>query len=626
MSNNKICESADKILENFISSLEDVQTSHHRVDSQKIKCNFGQMGVCCKLCANGPCRITPASPKGICGANADTIVARNFLRAVSAGSGCYIHIVENTARNVKSLGESGGEIKGMNVLNNLAEKLGITETDPHKKAVLVADAILKDLYKPKFEKMEVINKIAYEPRLKNWKELNIMPGGAKSEVFDGIVETSTNLNSDPVNMLLTCLRLGISTGIYGLTLTNLLNDIILGEPEIRAAKVGFKVVDPDYINLMITGHQHSMIAHLQDKLIEPEIIQKANKVGAKGFRLVGCTCVGQDLQLRGKHYTEVFSGHAGNNFTSEALIATGGIDAIVSEFNCTLPGIEPITDKFMVKMICIDEVSKKSNADYIEYSYKDREKISDYIIDKALESYTERRANVKINIPKDHGFDDVITGVSETSLKKFLGGSWKPFVDLIASGKIKGVAAIVGCSNLTAKGHDIFTVELAKELIKRNIIILSAGCSSGGLENVGLMSPGAAQLAGDSLKEVCKSLGIPPVLNFGPCLAIGRLEIVAKELAEYLNIDIPKLPLVLSAPQWLEEQALADGSFGLALGLPLHLAISPFIGGSKVVTKVLCEDMVNLTGGKLIIEDDIVKAADILEETIVERRKSLGLH
>ncbi|BAH06938.1 anaerobic carbon-monoxide dehydrogenase catalytic subunit [Clostridium kluyveri] len=626
MSNNKICESADKVLENFISSLDNVQTSHHRVDSQKIKCGFGQLGVCCKLCANGPCRITPTSPKGICGANADTIVARNFLRAVAAGSGCYIHIVENTARNVKSLGEARGEIKGMNALNNLAEKLGITEPDLHKKAVLVADEVLKDLYKPKFEKMEVINKIAYAPRLKNWEELNIMPGGAKSEVFDGVVETSTNLNSDPVNMLLTCLKLGISTGIYGLTLTNLLNDIILGEPEIRPAKVGFKVVDSDYINLMITGHQHSMIAHLQDKLIEPEVIKKAQAIGAKGFRLVGCTCVGQDLQLRGKHYTEVFSGHAGNNFTSEALIATGGIDAIVSEFNCTLPGIEPITDKFLVKMICLDDVSKKSNAEYVEYSYNDREKISSHIIDEALESYKERRAKIKINIPKNHGFDDVITGVSETSLREFLGGSWKPLVDLIASGKIKGVAGIVGCSNLTAKGHDVFTVELAKELIKRNIIILSAGCSSGGLENVGLMSPGAAELAGDSLKEVCKSLGIPPVLNFGPCLAIGRLEIVAKELAEYLNIDIPQLPLVLSAPQWLEEQALADGSFGLALGIPLHLAISPFIGGSKVVTKVLCEDMVNLTGGKLIVEDDIVKAADKLEETILERRKSLGLN
>lgn len=139
------------------------------------------------------------------------------------------------------------------------------------------------------------------------------------------------------------------------------------------------------------------------------------------------------------------------------------------------------------------------------------------------------------------------------------------------------------------------------------------------------MSPSAAELAGDSLKEVCKILGIPPVLNFGPCLAIGRLEIVAKELAEYLKIDIPQLPLVLSAPQWLEEQALADGCFGLALGLPLHLGSSPFIGGSKVVTKVLTEDMESLTGGKLIIEDDIIKAADELEEIILKRRKNLGL-
>ncbi|MCI1944005.1 anaerobic carbon-monoxide dehydrogenase catalytic subunit [Clostridium luticellarii] len=625
MSNSKICESADKVLQNFINSLDDVETSHHRMDSQKIKCNFGQLGICCKLCANGPCRITPKAPKGVCGANADTIVARNFLRAVAAGSGCYIHVLENTARNLKSLGKTGGEIKGIHALDRLSEKLGITESDPHKKAILVADLVLKDLYKPKFEKMEIVNELGYTPRLDNWQKLNIMPGGAKSEVFDGIVKTSTNLNSDPVDMLLTCLKLGISTGIYGLTLTNLLNDIILGEPAIRPAKVGFKVIDTDYINLMITGHQQSIISHLEEELTKPEVVKKAQAVGAKGFKLVGCTCVGQDLQLRGKYYTDVFSGHAGNNFTSEALIATGGIDAIISEFNCTLPGIEPIADKFLVKMICLDDVSKKPNAEYVEYSFEDRDKISSHIIDTALESYRERRPKIKMNIPRNHGFDDVITGLSETSLREFLGGSWKPLVDLIAAGKIKGVAGIVGCSNLTAKGHDVFTVELAKELIKRNIIVLSAGCSSGGLENVGLMSPKAAELAGDSLKEVCTSLGIPPVLNFGPCLAIGRLEIVAKELAEYLNIDIPQLPLVLSAPQWLEEQALADGSFGLALGLPLHLAISPFIGGSKVVTKVLTEDMTNLTGGKLIIEDDVVKAADKLEGIILERRKKIGV-
>jgi carbon-monoxide dehydrogenase catalytic subunit len=473
--------------------------------------------------------------------------------------------------------------------------------------------------------MELVEKLAYGPRFENWTKLNILPGGAKSEVFDAIVKSSTNLSSDPVDMLLNSLSLGISTGLYGLTLTNLLNDVMLGEPIIRQASVGFMVVDENYINIMVTGHQHSVISDLQDRLITEEIIEKAKSVGAKGFKLVGCTCVGQDLQLRGEHYKEVFSGHAGNNFTSEALLSTGGIDLVVSEFNCTLPGIEPIAEEFMVKMICLDDVAKKATAEYRPFSPDKAEEISEYIIDEAMKSYSDRRGKVTLDIPNDHGHDDVVTGVSEKSLKNFLGGSWKPLVDLIVEGKIKGVASVVGCSNLTAMGHDIFTVELTKELIKRNIIVLSAGCSSGGLENVGLMSPKAAALAGDSLREVCEALQIPPVLNFGPCLAIGRLEIVAKELAEYIGIDIPQLPLVLSAPQWLEEQALADGAFGLALGLPLHLAIPPFITGSKLVTKVLTEDLENLTGGRLILEDDVISAADELEKAILKRREKLGL-
>ena len=178
---------------------------------------------------------------------------------------------------------------------------------------------------------------------------------------------------------------------------------------------------------------------------------------------------------------------------------------------------------------------------------------------------------------------------------------------------------------MTAGGHDVNTVELTKELIKRDIIVLSAGCSTGGLENVGLMSPGAEELAGENLKAVCKKLGIPPVLNFGPCLAIGRLEIVATELAAYLGIDLPQLPLVLSAPQWLEEQALADGAFGLALGLPLHLALPPFITGSKVVTEVLTNSLKDITGGHVIVNQDPKSSADQLEEIIIDRRQKLGL-
>lgn len=617
------CKSADKPLEAFIKTLP-METSHHRVESQSTKCGFGLQGVCCRLCANGPCRITPKSPRGICGADADTIVTRNFLRAVAAGSGCYIHVVENTALNLKNTALAKGKIRSEASLRNLAEVLGIEGEDVYDLAVNVADAVLADLYKPEYVQMELIEKLAYSKRLDAWKALGIMPGGSKSEVFSGVVKCSTNLNSDPMDMLVHCLKLGVSTGVYGLMLTNLLNDILLGEPEIRFAPVGLNVIDTDYINIMITGHQHSMFTYIQDRLIEEDVVAKAKAVGAKGFKLVGCTCVGQDLQLRGAHYTEIFDGHAGNNYTSEAILATGGIDAVLSEFNCTLPGIEPICEELQIKQICIDDVAKKRNAELIPFKFKTRVEDGDRIIDEIIAGYVARRGSVEMNLLPEHGNKNTLTGVSEISLKKFLGDSWKPLIDLIVSGKIKGVAGVVGCSSV-AYGHDTLTVELTKELIKRDIIVLSAGCSSGGIENCGLMTPEAAELAGPNLKEVCKSLGIPPVLNFGPCLAIGRLEMVATELAKEIGIDIPQLPLVLSAAQWLEEQALADGCFGLALGLPLHLGVPPFVTGSSLVTKVLTEDMKALTGGQVIIDGDAKSSADTLEKIIEEKRSALNI-
>ena len=618
------CASADKPLEGFIRNLP-METSHHRVEGQSTKCGFGLQGVCCRLCSNGPCRITPKAPRGICGATADVIVARNFLRAVASGSGCYIHIVENTALNVKKTAEIKGEIKGEKSLARLAEIFGVLGTDKWDTAKQVAQKVLDDLYKPEYEKMELVEKMAYAPRFKKWQELGILPGGAKSEVFHGVVKCSTNLNSDPVDMYTDCLKLGISTGLYGLTLTNLLNDVLLGEPELRMAPVGLRVIDPDYINIMITGHQHTIFVDLQERLTSKEAVEKAKAAGAKGFKLVGCTCVGQDLQLRGAHYEEVFDGHAGNNYTSEAVLATGGIDAVLSEFNCTLPGIEPICDELKIKQICLDSVAKKANAELKPFVFEEREKQSEEIIDEIIEAYKARRGNVPMNLMPEHGNDHTLTGVSEGSLKEFLGGNWKPLIDLIVSGDIKGIAGVVGCSNLTAGGHDVLSVELTKELIAKDILVLTAGCSSGGIENCGLMTPEAAKYAGPKLRAVCEKLNIPPVLNFGPCLAIGRLEIVATELAEAIGVDIPQLPLVLSAAQWLEEQALADGCFGLALGLPLHLGLPPFVTGSEIAVKLLTEDMKNLTGGQVIINPDAKESADILDKIIEERRAGLNI-
>lgn len=325
---------------------------------------------------------------------------------------------------------------------------------------------------------------------------------------------------------------------------------------------------------------------------------------------------------------------------------TGCIDLVVSEFNCTIPGIEPICDELQIPQICLDDVAKKPQAESIPYSHENRRAISHHIAETAIHSYASRKEHVastkiqqllcqlgrelgceapRINPMQGHGCPDAITGVTEVSLKNFLGGSWNPLIDLIKQGKIKGIAGVVGCSNLRAKGHDVFTVELTKQLIKKDILVLSAGCTCGGLENTGLMSPSAAELAGDGLKEVCQSLGIPPVLNFGPCLAIGRMDLVCGEIAAELGVDFPQLPVVLSAPQWLEEQALADGAFALALGFTLHLGLPPFVTGSPVIHDVLANQMKDITGGQLIVDTDITSSADRLEAVILEKRAGLGL-
>lgn len=661
MDEKKMCSSADKPLENYLSGLS-MEVSHNRMVDQENKCGYGTQGVCCRLCSNGPCRISRARPRGVCGADADTIAARNFLRSVAAGSGCYIHVVENAAKQLKETARKKEPLKGLHALDRLSKLFGITGFTDWDKAGQVADAVLADLHKPIEEKMKLVEKAGYPMRVEKWKELGILPGGAKDEIFNAVVKTSTNLNSDPVDMLMQCLRLGVSTGIYGLVLTNLINDVLLGESKIGFDPVGLRVIDPAYINIMITGHQQALFNNLQEALVSPAAQQKAEAVGAKGIRIVGCTCVGQDFQVRKDACTDAFCGHAGNNYTSEAVLSTGCIDLVLSEFNCTIPGIEPICDALQIPQICLDDVAKKKNAEYMPYSFAKKKEISEYVIDKAVASYAGRKdcdfnaancakalesvanpalrealAKVLLEVKKDngaagrtnpmaqHGYPNAITGVTEETLRDFLGGSYQPLIDLIVQGKIKGIAAVVGCSNLRAKGHDVFTVELTKQLIAKDILVLAAGCTCGGLENCGLMSPEAAELAGSNLKAVCQQLGIPPVLNFGPCLAIGRLDLVAGEVASLLGVDLPQLPLVLSAPQWLEEQALADGCFGLALGFTVHLGLPPFVTGSPVILDVLTRQLPEFTGGRLIVDTDVQSSADTLEQVILEKRKNLGI-
>ena len=243
----------------------------------------------------------------------------------------------------------------------------------------------------------------------------------QSEVFKGVVKCSTNLNSDPVDMLTDCLRLGISTGVYGLTLTNLLNDVLLGEPELRQAPVGLRVIDPDYINIMITGHQHTIFVDLQEKLISPEAVAKAKAPVPKASSWWAAPAWARISSFAEATIPRCSTAMRENNYTSEAILETGAIDAVLSEFNCTLPGIEPICDALHIRQICLDDVAKKANAELMKFDFENREAQSWAIIDKIVEAYKERRGKVKLNLFPEHGNSNTLTGVSEGSLKEFSG-------------------------------------------------------------------------------------------------------------------------------------------------------------------------------------------------------------
>jgi len=585
-----------------IAKEKGLETPHTRYEKQKRKCKFGKSGVCCVTCAEGPCRITEKSPYGICGLNADQIVARNLLRRVAAGTACYIHVCENTAK----------VLAYMNVKNDkLDEVCSILEIDPDPKKL--SEIVLTDIYRSRWESSVIVQKVGFDKRLEVFRKLGIIPGGAKAEIVDALVKTSTNLNSNVVDLLLHVLKLGVINGYIALRMNTWMNDIMFGVPSIEEVECGVGIIDPGYVNIMMTGHQSALQMAIIEVANSEKMQKLARDAGAKGIRVVGATCVGQDLQSRWNSVKNTcFIGQCANNFGVEPLLASGLIDAVVSDFNCTFSGISNIAKSEKIKLIAIDDVALLERAELLRWSPEKAREIAEKAIELAIESFKVRKDRIGTK-------KKAIVGFSEVFIKE----NADKLLEYIVNGKIKGIVAIVGCSNLASGGHDVLVRDLTKELLSRDILIWTAGCASYSLQSLGFMSEEGLEYAGDGLKEVCSELKLPPVWDFGMCMSIARLEYAAELIAKTLNVDLPDLPVAVSAPQWLEEQALSDGAFALSCGFLLHVYPDPFISGSKLVTKILTEDLVNLTGGRLVVEKDATKAADIIEKHIEDKVKNL---
>ncbi|NLP44088.1 MAG: anaerobic carbon-monoxide dehydrogenase catalytic subunit [Peptococcaceae bacterium] len=595
---------------------------------EKIRCKFCLQGLSCQLCSQGPCRLTEkeGQDKGVCGIGPDAMAMRNFLLKNIMGAGTYSHHAYEAYRTLRATGQGKTPFKitDINKLKWFCELVGINpEQDINQMAVQLADFLEAEMSKDPSEPSKLVEVFAPKKRLAVWKELNIYPSGVVHEEQNCVASCLTNVDGDYVSLAKKAMRLGLSTIYTAQIGLEMVQDILFGTPEPHEVNVDLGIMDPDYVNIVFNGHQPWIGVATIQKARSAEVQQKARAAGAKGLRVVGSIETGQEL-LQRFGIDDVFCGLMGNWLAIEALLATGTVDVLAMEENCSPPAIDMYAEKYQITLVAVSTIINIPGLQHLlPYNPAEADSIADRLIELGIDNFQKRRSQITPKIPNK--IQKAIAGFSTEAVLKALGNKLDPLVEVLTAGKIKGVVALVNCTTLRNGPHDWNTVNLTKELIKRDILVVSAGCGNHGLEVAGLCNLEAVEQAGEGLKEICKALGIPPVLSFGTCTDTGRISMLVTALANHLDLDIPELPIAVTAPEWMEQKATIDGIFALAYGTYTHLSPTPFVTGAPKLVKLLTEEVEKLTGGKIALGDDPQQVAEDIEKHIIAKRQALGL-
>jgi len=600
---------------------EGAKTAWHRFLEQQPQCGFGLLGVCCRNCNMGPCRIDPfgAGPtRGVCGADADTIVARNLLRMIAAGAAAHSDHARDIVHVFK--GATTGEFKGYKLtdvekLKGLAQILGIstegkTETEI---GLEVAHILELEFGKPDDEPMRLLMATAPKKRIKVWERLGVLPRAIDREICECMHRTHIGVDADPASLLLHGVRTALADGWSGSMMATYLSDILFGTPKPIKTVANLGVLKEDYVNIVVHGHNPVLSMKIVEAAQSEEMQKLAKKQGAKGVNVVGMCCTGNETLMR------LGVPLAGNFLMQELAIITGAVEAIIVDYQCIMPALPDVAGCYHTKIITTEPKGHIPGAVHIEFKPEKADEIAKEIIKIAIENF-QNRPKERVYIPKHKS--EVVAGFSVEAILEALGGTLEPLINALKEGTIKGVVGIVGCNNPKVK-HNHSHVTIAKELIKRDILVVGTGCWGIAAAMHGLMTPGAAKMAGDGLKAVCEALGIPPCLHMGSCVDCSRILIALGALAEASGVDIPDLPAAGSAPEWMSEKAVSIGTYFLASGVFTHLGVVPPVLGSQKVTKLLTDDIEDLIGGKFYVEPDPVKAAETIYNVIIEKRKKL---
>lgn len=595
---------------------------------EKIRCRFCTEGVSCQLCSNGPCRISEktGAELGTCGISPDAMAMRDMLLRNVMGTSTYAHHAYEAFSTLKSTaqGKTPFGITDRDKLYFMADKLEIDKSGSQEQlAERLAGFLIAELSRGYREPSKTVTAFAPQKRQKVWQDLAIFPAGVLHEIKDATASCLTNVDGDYISLARKALRLGIAC-IYGAQIPlEMVQDILFGTPMPHEVDMDLGVMNPDYVNIVFNGHEPWVgIATLYEAK-KSEWQDRAKQAGAKGIRIIGSIETGQEI-LQRFPMDDVFAGHIGNWLSIEPLLATGTVDVFAMDENCSPPNLHPYAEKYKITLVSVNDLVRIPKVDKnLDYKPPEATEIAKQLLEWGVANFQVRRQNVEPYVPRQK--TKAVAGFSTEALLGALGGKLDPFLDVMKAGKIKGVVAIVSCTTLKNGPQDWVTVNLAKELVKRDILVLAAGCGNHGLEVAGMANMDALQYAGDGLKEVCSSLNIPPVLSFGTCTDTGRISMLVTAIADALDVDTSDLPVVVSAPEWMEQKATIDGLFSLAFGLYTHLSPIPPVTGGPELTKFLTEDLEDLAGGKVAIGDDPAEAAQAIEDHIMNKRGKLGL-
>jgi len=599
-----------------------------RYEAVSPQCDFGKLGLCCKNCMLGPCRIDPfgeGAQRGVCGATADVIAARNLTRHMAAGAAAHsdhgrdiTHTLLLTARGKAE----GYEIKNEAKLRAIAEEFGIEQKgkDLSRIAAEVAEVALAD-----FGRQEGILRLvkrAPEPLQRKWERLGVTPTGIDADIVRAMHATHIGVDNEPLHILRTAIRTALSDGWGGSMYATDFSDVLFGGPEPIRAVTNLGVLRPEAVNIVVHGHEPTLSEMIVAAAQSPDIVAAAKEAGADGIQISGICCTANEILMR--HGIPL----AGNFLQQELALATGAVDAMIVDVQCIMPAIADYGTRFPTRLISTSKKAQFSGVKHIQFEEEDALNCAKKILMEGIEAFKERDPATAV-IPDVT--EELVAGYTVESVFTTLGGRYRPlFRPLnrgIIDGRIRGVAGVVGCNNVKIK-HDWGHVAMVKELIRHDVLVLQTGCSAIACAKAGLMRPEAAEMAGRGLREICEAVGIAPVLHVGSCVDNSRILLAAVEMVKEggLGEDISDLPVAGAAPEWMSEKAVSIATYFAASGVFTVIA-EPFpVMGSKVVREYLTEGMEEDLGGKLAFERDPIKAAHMMIEHIDKKRAALKLN